>query len=45
MSIVCEIQKAVIQIEKNEHDAEFLSDTLKDIQPNYYNRCLVVLMV
>ena len=45
MSIVCEIQKAVIEIEKNEHDAEFLSDTLKDIQPNYYNRWLVVLMV
>ena len=45
MSIVCEIQKAVIQIEKNEHDAEFLSDTLKDIQLNYYNRWLVVFMV
>ena len=45
MSIICEIQKAVIEIEKNEHDAEFLSDTLKDIQPNYYNRWLVVLMV
>lgn len=45
MSIVCEIQKTVIEIEKNEHDAEFLSDALKDIQPNYYNRWLVVLMV
>ncbi len=45
MSIVCEIQKTVIELEKNEHDINYLTETLKAIQPNYYNRWLVVLMV
>ena len=34
----------VIEMEKNEHDANFV-DNFKDIKPNYYNRWLVVLMV
>lgn len=45
MSIVCEIQKIVINIEKQNFDANYLVTALKDIEPNYYNRWLVVLMV
>ena len=45
MSIVCEIQKTVIDMEKKNYDVAYLTETLKQIQPNYYNRWLVVLMV
>ena len=45
MSIVCDIQKIVISIEKNKYGVDYLADSLKDIEPNYYNRWLVVLMV
>ncbi len=45
MSIVCEIQKTVIYMEKKKYDASYLSQALKQIEPNYYNRWLVVLMV
>jgi len=45
MSIVCEIQNIVLQIEKNEHDIHYLYETLKNIEPNYYNRWLVIFMV
>jgi len=45
MSIVCEIQKIVIAIEKQNYDITFLLEELKNIQPNYYNRWMVVLMV
>ena len=45
MSIVCEIQKIVIAIEKKSYDVTYLLAKLKEIQPNYYNRWLVVLMV
>jgi uncharacterized membrane protein YjjP (DUF1212 family) len=45
MSIVCDVQKMVIEIEKNKHDADYVFSTLKDIQPNYYNRWLVIFMV
>ena len=45
MSIVCEIQKTVIYMEKKKYDASYLSQSLKQIEPNYYNRWLVVLMV
>ena len=45
MSIVCEIQKIVIDIEKYEHDIEYLDEILKNLKPNYYNRLLVVFMV
>lgn len=45
MSIVCEIQKIVITIEKQKYDVNYLVKALKDIEPNYYNRWLVVVMV
>lgn len=45
MSIVCDVQKMVIEIEKNKHDADYVFSTLKSIQPNYYNRWLVIFMV
>ena len=45
MSIVCEIQKIVINIEKQKYDVTYLVKALKDIQPNYYNRWLVIFMV
>ena len=45
MSIVCEIQKTVIDMEKKNYDVAYLTETLKQIEPNYYNRWLVVLMV
>ena len=45
MSIVCDIQKIVIDIESKKYDVQYLTNSLKDIQPNYYNRWLVVFMV
>jgi len=45
MSIVCEIQKIIIDIEKYEHDVEYLDEILKNFKPKYYNRWLVVFMV
>lgn len=45
MSIVCDIQKMLIEIEKNSHDVSWVNQTMKNIQPNYYNRWLVVFMV
>ena len=45
MSIVCEIQKIVIHMEKQKYDVNYLVKALKDIEPNYYNRWAVVFMV
>ena len=45
MSIVCDVQKMTIDVEKENHRAEFIFQTIKDIQPNYYNRWLIVFMV
>ena len=45
MSIVCEIQKIVLKMEKNDHDINYLYTILKNIEPNYYNRWLVVIIV
>lgn len=45
MSIVCEIQKIIIDIEKYEHDVEYLDEILKNFKPKYYNRWAVVFMV
>lgn len=45
MSIVCEIQKIVLKMEKNDYDVNYLYTILKNIEPNYYNRWLVVFMV
>ncbi|MBF7069937.1 threonine/serine exporter family protein [Aliarcobacter butzleri] len=45
MSIVCQIQKIVINMEKNEHDINYLYTILKNLEPNYYNRWLVIFVV
>lgn len=49
MSIVCQIQNVVLKMEKKEnevnYDISYLYTILKQIEPNYYNRWLVVLMV
>ncbi|WP_337584622.1 threonine/serine exporter family protein [Malaciobacter pacificus] len=45
MSIVCDVQKMVIEIEKDKHDSDWVTTHMKNIQPNYYNRWLVILMV
>lgn len=45
MSIVCDVQKMTIDVEKEKHDADFIFKTLKNIEPNYYNRWLIIFMV
>lgn len=45
MSIVCQIQKIIIDTEKYEHDIKYLDEILNNIKPNYYNRWFVVFMV
>ena len=45
MSIVCDVQKICIECEKKSYGVEFIFESLKKIEPNYYNRWLVVLMV
>lgn len=45
MSIVCDVQKICIDVEKHGHGVDFIFKAIKEIQPNYYNRWLVVFMV
>ena len=45
MSIVCDVQKLVIDVYKNKYDSSWVIIHMKDIKPNYYNRWLVILMV
>ncbi|WP_419770584.1 MAG: threonine/serine exporter family protein [Candidatus Marinarcus sp.] len=45
MSIVCDVQTICINLEKHQHPVQEVMQLLKDIQPNYYNRWLVVFMV
>ena len=45
MSIVCDVQKMVLELEKEPKDVTFVQETIKNIQPNYYNRWLLVFMV
>jgi uncharacterized membrane protein YjjP (DUF1212 family) len=45
MSIVCDVQKMVIQIERNNYNANYVMNYLKNIKPNLYNRWLVIFMV
>ncbi|MGB7401068.1 MAG: threonine/serine ThrE exporter family protein [Arcobacter sp.] len=46
MSIVYDVQKMTIDAEKNNNlTADYITTTLKNIEPNYYNRWLVVFMV
>lgn len=45
MSIVCDIQTMVLEVERNEHDSHFVNTTVKNIKPNLYNKWLIVFMV
>lgn len=45
MSIVCDVQKMCVDVEKNNHKVEYVFNSLKEIKPNHYNRWLVVIMV
>lgn len=45
MSIVCDVQKLCYDVEHSTYSAEDILKRLKEIQPNYYNRWLVVFMV
>jgi uncharacterized membrane protein YjjP (DUF1212 family) len=45
MSIVCDVQKMCHNIEKDKHCVDFVFKAIKEIQPNYYNRWLVMIMV
>lgn len=45
MSIVFDVQRLCIELEKKKVDVTTVMERLKNIQPNYYNRWLVVFMV
>lgn len=45
MSIVCDVQKICHDLEKHKYDVDFVLESMKNIQPNYYNRWLVIFMV
>ncbi|WP_418184984.1 threonine/serine ThrE exporter family protein [Aliarcobacter vitoriensis] len=49
MNIVCQIQNIVLKMEKKErevnYDISYLYTILKQLEPNYYNRWLVIFMV
>ncbi|RXK13299.1 hypothetical protein CP965_05715 [Halarcobacter mediterraneus] len=45
MSIVCDVQKMCIEVEKNKKNVDFVFQTIKNIRPNHYNKWLVVFMV
>lgn len=45
MSIVCDVQKLCYEMEHAVHDADYILKKLKEIEPNHYNRWLVVFMV
>lgn len=45
MSIVCDVQRLCYEMEHGVHDADFVLNELRAIEPNYYNRWLVIFMV
>ncbi len=45
MSIVCDVQQMCHKLEKEDKDVSYVLQTLKEIEPNYYNRWLVIFMV
>lgn len=45
MSIVCDVQKICTDCEKHKYGVDFIFESIKNIQPKYYNRWLVVFMV
>jgi len=45
MSIVYDVQRMLLHVENKRANIDMVFKTLKEIQPNYYNRWLVVFMV
>jgi len=45
MSIVCDVQKMCHEVEKQKLEVNDVFKAMKEIEPNYYNRWLVVFMV
>jgi uncharacterized membrane protein YjjP (DUF1212 family) len=45
MSIVYDVQRICIELEKEHHSIETVIERLEKIDPNYYNRWLVIFMV
>lgn len=45
MSIVCDVQKMIFVVEKNNYNVEQVIQAIKDIQLNLYNRWLIIFMV
>lgn len=45
MSIVYDVQRICIELEKQHFNTETVLERLKNIEPNYYNRWLVIFMV
>lgn len=45
MSIVCDVQDMLFEVEKNSYDADYMIQIMKDIKPKYYNKNLLVFMV
>ncbi|NOR24860.1 MAG: threonine/serine exporter [Desulforhopalus sp.] len=45
MSVVCDIQRMIRNVEQNKLSVDLVIETIKDIQPKQYNRWLVVFMV
>jgi uncharacterized membrane protein YjjP (DUF1212 family) len=45
MSIICDVQKIVVDLEIKARDVNYVRRELENIQPNHYNRWLVVLMI
>ncbi len=45
MSIVCDVQNMIFQVEENSYDANYMIETMKNIKPKYYNKNLIIFMV
>ena len=45
MSIICDVQLVVVDLEKNARDVAYVQQQLENIQPNHYNRWFVVSMI
>lgn len=45
MSIVCDVQNIVTELESNGRDASYVERALKNVQTNHYNRWLIVVMI
>ena len=45
MSVICDVQNVVADLERYARNVEYVQQELENVQPNYYNRWLVVLMI